>query len=57
MEFSSIELYNGCSMISALEEFLDNLSLMVSIKCLIICGGWFGELLSYVKLLFFLYDQ
>ena len=29
MEFSSIELYNGCSMISALEEFLDNLSLMV----------------------------
>ena len=29
MEFSSIEFCNGCSMISALEECLDNLSLMV----------------------------
>ena len=41
-----------CSNISMFEEFLDDLSLMVWVRCLMISGGWFDEVLTYVKLSF-----
>ena len=52
--FFSASSWSGfdCSNISALEEFLDNFSLMVWVRCFIICGGWFDELLIYVRLSF-----
>ena len=35
-----------------LEQFLDNLSLVVCVRFLMICGEWFDELLIYVTLSF-----
>ena len=52
--YSNLVLLN----ISALEEVLDNLSLIIFVSCFLICGGWFDDTSIYVNLLFgFLYGR
>ena len=52
--YSNLVLLN----ISALEEFRDNLSLIIFVSCFLICGGWFDDTSLCINLSFgFLYGQ
>ena len=52
--YSNLVLLN----ISALEEFCDNLSLIIFVICFLICGGWFDDTWMYINLSFsFLYGR
>ena len=52
--YSNLVLLN----ISALEEFCDNLSLIIFVSCFLICGGWFDDTWMYINLSFsFLYGR
>ena len=52
--YSNLVLLN----ISALEEFRDNLSLIIFVSCFLICGGWFDDTSMYINLSFgFLYGR
>ena len=46
--YSNLMLLN----ISALEEFRDNLSLIIFVSCFLICGGWFDATSIYINLSF-----
>ena len=46
--YSNLVLLN----ISALEEFRDNLSLIIFVSCFLICGGWFDDTSMYINLSF-----
>ena len=58
--FSSASSYSNLVLlnISALEEFRDNLSLIIFVSCFLICGGWFDDTSMYINLSFyFLYGR
>ena len=46
--YSNLMLLN----LSALEEFHDNLSLIIFVSCFLICGGWFDATSIYINLSF-----
>ena len=46
--YSNLMLLN----ISALDEFRDNLSLIIFVSCFLICGGWFDATSIYINLSF-----